>query len=171
MQLIKIRPDSVQIKSDTDQLGNLHINDALEILDERENISLVCVVTGITKNEEEEHFDFEGNILEPESTSVIDCGIIGSLYDGKFSKSVDVYPSTNVKVGKVSRETFSQMIQDPDGVEFLLGSYATYGCPAGLDGNKFFQRHAAILGNTGSGKSCVPRQEPRKATVSASAAV
>jgi hypothetical protein len=63
MQLIKIRPDSVQIKSDTDQLGNLHINDALEILDERENISLVCVVTGITKNEEEEHFDFEGNIL------------------------------------------------------------------------------------------------------------
>ncbi|MFQ9858724.1 ATP-binding protein [Evtepia gabavorous] len=154
MQLIKIRPDSVQIKSDTDQLGNLHINDALEILDERENISLVCVVTGITKNEEEEHFDFEGNILEPESTSVIDCGIIGSLYDGKFSKSVDVYPSTNVKVGKVSRETFSQMIQDPDGVEFLLGSYATYGCPAGLDGNKFFQRHAAILGNTGSGKSC-----------------
>lgn len=45
MQLIKIRPDSVQIKSDTDQLGNLHINDALEILDERENISLVCVVT------------------------------------------------------------------------------------------------------------------------------
>lgn len=154
MQLIKIRPDSVQIKSDTYQVGNLHINDALQVVDEAEEISLVCVVTGITKNEETERFDMDGAILEPESTSVIDCGIIGSVVNGRFTKSVDVYPSTDVKVKKVDRDTFSKMLREPDGADFLLGTYPTYDCVAALDGNKFFQRHAAILGNTGSGKSC-----------------
>lgn len=154
MQLIKIKPDSVQIRSDTNQLGNLHINDALQVADEQEMVSLVCVVTAITKNEEEERFDLDGTILEPESTSVIDCGIIGSVLDGAFTKSVDVYPSTNVTVKKLSREMFSNMLAGRNDAGFLLGSYATYDCAAMLDGNKFFQRHAAILGNTGSGKSC-----------------
>lgn len=154
MQLIKIRPDSVQIKSDTYQVGNLHINDALQVVDDAEGISLVCVVTGITKNEETERFDIDGAILEPESTSVIDCGIIGSVVNGRFTKSVDVYPSTDVKVKKMDREMFANMLREPDGSDFLLGTYPTYGCLAALDGNKFFQRHAAILGNTGSGKSC-----------------
>ncbi|MFQ8896820.1 MAG: helicase HerA domain-containing protein [[Clostridium] scindens] len=41
---------------------------------------------------------------------------------------------------------------DPD-QGFCIGGYAAYECPAWINGNKFFQRHACIVGNTGSGKS------------------
>lgn len=33
------------------------------------------------------------------------------------------------------------------------GEYTAYEFPAFVDGNKFFQRHACIVGNTGAGKS------------------
>lgn len=36
---------------------------------------------------------------------------------------------------------------------FRIGTYAGYDTPAYVNGNKFYQRHACIVGNTGSGKS------------------
>ena len=36
---------------------------------------------------------------------------------------------------------------------FRIGTYAAYSCDAVVDGNKFFQRHSCIVGNTGAGKS------------------
>lgn len=154
MQLIKIYADRVQIKSDNDQLAGIRINDAMLVSDTTEETALVCVVTAITRNEEKERFDFDGTILEPETTSTIECGIIGSLVGGRFTKSVDRYPTTNVTISPIDRQGFEQMAAAPETAAFRLGQYAAYGCGAFLDGNKLFQRHAAILGNTGSGKSC-----------------
>lgn len=151
MQLIKIYADRVQIKSDNDQLGDIRINDAMLVSDA--GTALVCVVTAITRDEDKEQFDFEGNLLEPETTSVIECGIIGSLSGGRFTKSVDQYPTTKVTISPISREQFGRMAAAPAGACFRLGRYAAYDCEALLDGNKFFQRHAAVVGNTGSGKS------------------
>lgn len=155
MNLIKIMPDRVQIKSNSQQLGDLSINSAILVSDKREDkdISLVCVVTAITTNEEEEQFDNDGEILETETTSTIDCSIIGSLLGGVFTKSVDLYPSTDVTIKPINNNLFQSMIADSGPSGFRLGSYANYNCEATIDGNKFFQRHAAILGNTGSGKS------------------
>lgn len=155
MNLIKIMPDRVQIKSNSQQLGDLSINGAILVSDSREDkdISLVCVVTAITTNEEEEQFDNDGEILEAEATSTIDCSIIGSLIGGVFTKSVDLYPSTSVSIKPINNSLFQSMIADSGPSGFRLGSYANYSCEATLDGNKFFQRHSAILGNTGSGKS------------------
>lgn len=153
MNLIKIMPDRVQIKSNSEQLGDLSINSAIFVSDRDRNISLVCVVAAITTNEQEEQFDNDGEILETETTSTIDCSIIGSLINGTFSKSVDLYPSTNVTINPIDSEMFRSMIADSGPSGFRLGTYANYDCEATIDGNKFFQRHAAILGNTGSGKS------------------
>lgn len=155
MKLIKITPDKVQIKSDTGQLGGLSINSAILATDG--SISLVCVVTAIARNEEEEQFDNEGEPLEAEATSTIDCSIIGSLvetpFGGVFTKAVDLYPSTDVSIKPIDSDMFRTMIADPGQSGFRLGSYANYGCDAMIDGNKLFQRHGAIVGNTGSGKS------------------
>jgi DNA helicase HerA-like ATPase len=151
MKLIKITPDKVQIKSDTGQLGDLSINSAILATDG--TISLVCVVTAIARNEEEEQFDNEGEPLEAEATSTIDCSIIGSLIDDVFTKAVDLYPSTDVSIRPIDGEMFRRMIADPGKSGFRLGTYANYGCDAMIDGNKLFQRHGAIVGNTGSGKS------------------
>lgn len=48
---------------------------------------------------------------------------------------------------------FSHMLASRVSESFYIGKYAAYDCAAWVNGNKFFQRHACILGNTGSGKS------------------
>lgn len=154
MTLIKITADKVNIKSDDDQLTGLSINSAIRIEDDSRSISLVCVVSAITKNEDTDQFDNEGQYLGSESSGTIECSIIGSLRNGIFSKSVDTYPTTNVAIKQIDNETFEKMISTKASASFRLGKYATYESPAVIDGNKFFQRHSAILGNTGSGKSC-----------------
>lgn len=154
MELIKIYPDRVQLRSSSRQLEDIRINNAMLIRDVRSDVSLVCLVTSLSRNEDQEQFDFDGNLLESEPSSTIECSIIGSLRDGKFEKSVDQYPTSNVKIEKIDDAMFSSMISAPAGAAFRIGRYVSYDCPAFLDGNKFFQRHSAILGSTGSGKSC-----------------
>jgi DNA helicase HerA-like ATPase len=153
LTLIKITPDKVQIKSDEDQLTGLSINSAILIEDAARAISLVCIVSAITKNEEIDRFDEEGIYEGSESESTIECSIIGSLVNSLFTKAVDTYPTTDVSIRQINKATFEQMISSDVPASFRLGKYATYECPALIDGNKFFQRHSAILGNTGSGKS------------------
>lgn len=153
MQLINIHPDRVQIKSDSIEVGDLSIHNVLLLRDETRDISLVSVVTSIARNGEPECFGFDGTPLETESESTIECSVIGSLVDGRFRKSVDAYPSTNVKIQRMTDGLFEEMLGSNKTDLLPLGRYATYDCAALLDGNKLFQRHAAILGNTGSGKS------------------
>ena len=45
------------------------------------------------------------------------------------------------------------MLSKYEGGGFYIGNYVQHNCPAFVDGNKFFQRHSCIVGNTGSGKS------------------
>ena len=92
MELIKISPDRVQIKSSNQQLSDIRINSAILLQDVKSGVSVVCLVESISRREEDEQFDFDGNLLVSEPASTIECGIIGSLVDGKFRKSVDQYP-------------------------------------------------------------------------------
>ena len=153
MTLIKITPDKVQIKSDDGQLGSMSINSAMLISEDARDISLVCVVSAITKNETEDQFDGDGEYMGTDDTSTIDCSIIGSLVNGVFAKIVDQYPTTDVKIKPVDNALFQRMISGDISSAFKLGTYSNYDSDAFLDGNKFFQRHSSILGNTGSGKS------------------
>lgn len=153
MQLIKITPDKVQIKSNNEQLGNMSLNSLMSIEDKDKNVNLISVISAITKNEETEQFDNDGEILETDATSTIECSIIGSLVNGKFSKSVDIYPTTNVQIKELNKEEFESMLNGNVDASLGIGKYANYGNIAYLNANKLFQRHASILGNTGSGKS------------------
>lgn len=153
MQLIRISADGVQIKSDLAQVGNLSIHDMIQVGDRGASQSLICMVTDITKQEEPERFDLDGEILEPEVNGTINCSIIGSLVDGKFRQAIENYPTTQVEVNSVSRELFQSMLTEQDRSSLKIGTYAGYGCAAYINANRLFQRHSAILGNTGSGKS------------------
>lgn len=153
MELIKIFPDRVELKTNNRQLSDININSAMLVTDRQTDVSLVCVVTAISRNEQQESFDFDGNLLESEPNSLIECSIIGSLRDGKFTKSVDIYPTANVRVERIDDAKFGEMVSGFGSASLRIGFYANYGCPAFLDGNRFFQRHSAIVGSTGSGKS------------------
>lgn len=150
MKLIKILSDKVQIRTNQQEFSNVRINDLISITDG--TAELVTMVTAVTDNDAETGISDDDFILGGTSIKIVECSIIGSVHDGKFSKTLDQYPTTNITAREIDGEEFSKMISRPDS-GFCIGKYAVYHCPAWVDGNRFFQRHSCIVGNTGSGKS------------------
>lgn len=152
MQLIKINADKVQIRSDS-FLKGIALNDVILVSDSEKGVQLVCTVESVIRNEDTEQFDYEGNLIEQAPSGTIECAIIGSIVKGKFVKCVDRYPTTNVSIEKISDGKFYDILKSDRHDLLPIGKYSNYGNIAYISGNKFFQRHSAILGNTGSGKS------------------
>lgn len=150
MKLIKILSDKVQIRTDQQEFSNVRINDLISITDG--TVELVTMVTSVTDNDAEASISDDDFILGVTSIKVVECSIIGSVHNGRFSKALDQYPTTDITAREVAGDEFSKMISQPDS-GFCIGKYAVYHCPAWVDGNRFFQRHSCIVGNTGSGKS------------------
>ncbi len=158
MQLIKISASKVNIHTDASRLGNIKINDLLMLHDA--TASIVCIVTSLTghetydlKDELNAMGDFD---IDTEQSNIIEASIIGSLKDGMFSKSVDTYPTIDVKIEKIDSARFTEMLAGSHEAGFQIGTYAAYDERAYINGNRFFQRHSSIVGNSGSGKSyCV----------------
>ena len=150
MKLIKILSDKVQIRTNQQEFSNVRINDLISITDG--TAELVTMVTAVTDNDAETGISDDDFILGGTSIKIVECSIIGSVHNGKFSKTLDQYPTTNITAREIDGEEFSKMISRPDS-GFCIGKYAVYHCPAWVDGNRFFQRHSCIVGNTGSGKS------------------
>lgn len=152
MKLIKMQPDRVSIKTNDKEFSDVHINDLISISDGIVKIiTIVSLITDTDVDTPLEDDDFLSDIELP-SVKNIECSIIGSVNNGRFSCAVDKYPSTDVDAKIVTNEEFSKMLSDR--VQgFSIGNYANYDCPAYIDGNKFYQRHSCVVGNTGSGKS------------------
>ena len=152
MKLVKILNDKVQIRSDYKEFEDVRINDLILVFDE--DVKLVTMVTALKDTDMENKEEIEENdyILERSSTKMVECSIIGTVKDGVFKKAIDRYPTMRVKAHKVTQLEFAGMLSKYT-TGLLLGEYTTYDFPAYVDGNKFFQRHACIVGNTGAGKS------------------
>lgn len=84
----------------------------------------------------------------------MDCQLIGSLNDGKFQKGIATYPNIGGHV----------YMTDEKGATTVFASYSHFGFAVGdisgypgerqyVDPNKFFGKHLAVLGSSGSGKS------------------
>ena len=154
MKLVKILPNKIQIRTDDTEFKNARLNDLISVSDGE--VELVTMITAITDNDAEVQMD--GNAIMEElqqpSLKVIECSILGSVIDGEFKQQIDRYPSTDVEIKKISQTALYFMLA-PDKKEniFEIGTYAGYGTRARIDGNKFYQRHSCIVGNTGCGKS------------------
>lgn len=155
MKLVKILPDKIQIRTDDAEFANARLNDLISVSDGE--VELVTMITAITDNDVETQMDDNAIMeeLKQPSLKVIGCSILGSVIDGEFKQQIDRYPSTDVDICNISDEDFASMIFS--GVSsknvFCLGDYAGRKVYAYLDGNKFYQRHSCIVGNTGCGKS------------------
>lgn len=153
MKLIKMLPDRVQIKSNDDIFSKCHLNDLIKISDGSiELVTMVCSLTDTDTDLPAEDDDFIRGLGIP-SVKNIECNIIGSIVNGKFTNAIDRYPSTDVVAEIMEDKEFEEMLQKNNDSSFPLGNYANYECAARIDGNKFYQRHSCIVGNTGSGKS------------------
>ncbi|MCM1327286.1 MAG: ATP-binding protein [Bacteroidales bacterium] len=152
MKLVKILPDKIQIKTDDAEFKNCRLNDLISVSDGE--VELVTTITAITDNDAETQMDDNAVLAEMEEISlkVIECSILGSVVDGEFKQQIDRYPSTDVVIRKIDKDEFLVILPNIYN-SFEIGNFASYGIPAYIDGNKFYQRHSCIVGNTGCGKS------------------
>lgn len=154
MKLVRILPSKIQIRTDDAEFANARLNDLISVSDGE--VELVTMITAITDNDVEAQMDDNAIMeeLQQPSLKVIECSILGSVIDGSFKQQIDCYPSTDVEIEKISQTALYFMLA-PDKKEniFEIGTYAGYGTRARIDGNKFYQRHSCIVGNTGCGKS------------------
>lgn len=152
MKLIKILSDKVQIRSDYKEFDDVRLNDLISVSDG--DVELVTMVNALTDTdvEDESEFDESDYITEHNSVKMLECSIIGTVKNGSYEKAVDRYPTMRVEAHRISRSEFASMLRKyEDG--FYIGDYTAYELPAYVDGNKFFQRHSCVVGNTGAGKS------------------
>lgn len=153
MKLVKILSSKIQIKTDDSEFEHIRLNDLLSVSDG--DVRLVTMITSITDNDVDEPVEedmFLADLMQP-SLKMIECSILGSIEEGFFCKSIEKYPVTDVEIEKIMPDTFRKMLSHCENDGFLIGEYAAYDCPAYVNGNRFYQRHACIVGNTGSGKS------------------
>lgn len=158
MKLVKILPDKIQIRTDDTEFKNARLNDLISVSDGE--VELVTIIISITDNDVETQMDDNAIMeeLQQPSLKVIECSILGSVIDGEFKQQIDRYPSTDVTINKIDFVKFVKMLYHDKkygshlGDSIRLGRYFNT-CGAYLDGNKFYQRHSCIVGNTGCGKS------------------
>lgn len=152
MKLIKILSDKVQIRSDYKEFDDVRINDLISVSDG--DVELVTMVNALTDTDAEDEAEIEemDYITENSSVKMLECSIIGMVRNGAFEKAVDRYPTMKVTAHRITAEEFAGMLGKYSN-GFRLGEYPAYSFPAYVDGNKFFQRHSCVLGNTGAGKS------------------
>lgn len=151
MKLIKILSAKIQIRTDNTEFKDIRINDLISISDDV--VNLITIVISITDTDSGGALGEDDFIFENESIKTVECSIIGSVRNGLFTKAIERYPVTDITAKKMSDDEFRGMLSGYEKEGFLIGDYAAYDCPAYVNGNKFFQRHACIVGNTGSGKS------------------
>lgn len=154
MKLVKILPDKIQIRTDDAEFKNARLNDLISVSDGE--VELVTMITAITDNDAEAQMDDNAIMeeLQQPSLKVIECSILGSVIDGRFRQQINKYPSVAAKIKMVFPMEFAKMmVNDSLDDKFQIGYYAEHLIPAFIDGNKFYQRHSCIVGNTGCGKS------------------
>lgn len=153
MKLVKILPDRIQIKTNDAEFKSSRLNDLVSVSDGE--VKLVAMISAITDTDTDEQIGDDTFLsdLEQPSLKMIECSILGSIIDGRFRQQIDKYPVTDVQICKIGDDDFSRMLVSECKSVFPLGNYANYNAPAYIDGNKFYQRHSCIVGNTGCGKS------------------
>lgn len=158
MKLVKILPDKIQIKTDDAEFKTARLNDLISVSDGE--VELVTMITAITDNDVETQMDDNAVLAELEEVSLklIECSILGSVVDGTFKQQIDRYPSTDVRIEKINYNKFVGILYHDKKAKTYLESHIRLGryfntCNAYIDGNKFYQRHSCIVGNTGCGKS------------------
>lgn len=157
--------------ADLDKLRRMQVNRLVVLQSSKAGQYLIGVVQKITRNssdesvvEEKKESDPSDEMLLPQ-LNLVRIALIGTLIDklgskeNVFRRTLETVPEIDAKCFSVEGETltaFMRVIANvaTEGQKLSLGHYTLdEDAEAYLNGNKFFQRHAIIVGSTGSGKS------------------
>lgn len=145
-------------------LNRLKINDIVVLSGNNADEKLIGIVTRVSKK----RIDIDDEETEEQEYSYNFCNItlVGTFYkklsstkQNIFKRAVNTYPEINSKVYLADGKALSIIMNSLENEissekRLIIGKYASNKTvEAILDGNRFFQRHATIVGSTGSGKS------------------
>ncbi len=147
-------------------LNKLKINDLIVFSGINADQKLIGIVTKISKKRIDIDEDDEQNEEIEYSYNFCNTTLVGTFYkklsptkSNVFKRAVNTYPEINSKVYLADGKALSIIMNSLENEitsdkRLIIGKYASnQDVQAILDGNKFFQRHATIVGSTGSGKS------------------
>lgn len=159
----------IRVENDN-RLRDLQINHLVAIQSSKIGQHLIGIVSKIVRKSAQTELDFE--VSSDLSFNIIKVILIGTHFDNEglkenvFRRTLSTVPTINAECYLIQGERLKKFMQAissmpiEDGVVSLqIGNYSIdEDATAWLNGNKLFQRHAVIVGSTGSGKSwCVAR--------------
>lgn len=165
---------NISVKVDREELLNsVQINQIVQIRSTKTGEKIIGLISKIMRKAVSEKI--EGND-EPDTIveNVIRINLVGTLLK-KSGTDINVFKRTLNTVPSINADCF--LLQGSELSNFMniisantqnpltIGKYSiSEESNANLDGNKFFQRHAVIVGGTGSGKSWTVANILEKAT-------
>lgn len=158
---------SVAVKVENEEaLSSIQINDFVIIQASKTRQTLIGTVTKIIRTNNEIDESLEDDFVAS-SNDIVKINLIGTVFDKKgikenvFKRALKSVPKISSEVYIMNEENLSSFMSvisstSADGdTSFNIGTYTLNKyAKAYLDGNRFFQKHAVIVGSTGSGKSC-----------------
>lgn len=154
----------IKVEND-DQLRKMQVNHLIVIQSSKVGQHLIGLVNKMIRNAGADEIGLDG-IASASTQNIIKATLIGTHIDQVGTRS-NVFKRTLETVPEIGAECY--MLEAQKLTEFMkaishiasgennplsLGHYTLdENAEAWLDGNKFFQRHAVIVGSTGSGKS------------------
>lgn len=166
--VIYVKPDKVKISvsdlvSFREAEETLKVGSYLQIIDENEEKVLIAIIESFSidiveplKNKQTSDEDDNGSDNEFDRKYIIEASPLGVIENGKFTRGGDTLsiPPKDVKPASIEyiRSIFEKSVDDSSKFCFSkLSNDLRVKVP--VDGNKFFNKHLAIVGASGSGKS------------------
>ena len=159
----------IRVEND-DKLRGLQVNHLISIQSSKVGQHLIGLVSKIIRKSASS--DSAVDITPELGFNIIKVILIGTHFDrdgdkeNVFRRSLATIPTINAECHLIHGERLKQFMQaissipeGEDAVSLQIGHYSIdEDATAWLNGNKLFQRHAVIVGSTGSGKSwCVAK--------------
>ncbi|MXY08034.1 MAG: ATP-binding protein [Rhodothermaceae bacterium] len=167
--VISVDTAAVIIRVDNlDQLKCLQVNRLVVLQSSKPGQHLIGIVVKITRkpdSRELEEVDPVDEEFVPNENNLVKITLIGTLLDREgddrniFRRTLETVPEIDANCFSLEEDRlthFMQVISEVgmEGPKLSLGHFALDEMAvAYLNGNKLFQRHAVIVGSTGSGKS------------------
>jgi hypothetical protein len=153
---------------DSEKLRRLQVNRLSVLRSSRPGQHLVGIIQKITRTSLAENIqmDDEDGPPSPSELNLVRISLIGTLMDRRgternvFLRTLETVPEIDAKCFALETERLTRFMEiiaslgENAAQRLHLGTYTLdESAEAFLNGNKFFQRHAVIVGGTGSGKS------------------
>lgn len=125
---------------------------------------IVAMVNRVMTREETDLTKSSSAIFLTESSRYLSATMVGTIYGNKYIQGVYNYPILDNPVWYVTRDDLNIIFDQKDNnekINFKEDFYLPIGCSPAfpdfqvkINPDRMFGKHVAILGNTGSGKSC-----------------